>query len=118
MAELYTLRPLFPGASETDEIFKICSVLGTPTTANWPEGLRLAAAMNFKFPQMAKTPLHLLIPHASPEAIDLMNAMMAYDPAKRPTAASALLHPYFQSVNIPPQSNQTGREDMADSSSK
>ena len=31
MAELYTLRPLFPGSSEIDQIFKICSVLGTPT---------------------------------------------------------------------------------------
>lgn len=31
MAELYTLRPLFPGSSEIDEIFKICSVLGTPS---------------------------------------------------------------------------------------
>ena len=30
MAELYTYRPLFPGSSEIDEIFKICSVLGTP----------------------------------------------------------------------------------------
>ena len=30
MAEMYTLRPLFPGNSEVDEIFKICSVLGTP----------------------------------------------------------------------------------------
>ena len=31
MAEIYTFRPLFPGASEVDEIFKICSVLGTPS---------------------------------------------------------------------------------------
>ena len=30
MAEMYTLRPLFPGSSEIDEIFKLCSVLGTP----------------------------------------------------------------------------------------
>lgn len=30
MAELYTLRPLFPGSSEVDEIFKVTSVLGTP----------------------------------------------------------------------------------------
>ena len=29
MAELYTLRPLFPGDSEVDQIFKICQVLGT-----------------------------------------------------------------------------------------
>lgn len=30
MAELYTLRPLFPGSSEVDTIFKVCTVLGTP----------------------------------------------------------------------------------------
>lgn len=30
MAEVYTLRPLFPGSSEIDTIFKICQVLGTP----------------------------------------------------------------------------------------
>lgn len=31
MAELYTLRPLFPGSSEIDQLFKICAVLGTPS---------------------------------------------------------------------------------------
>ena len=35
MAELYTLRPLFPGSSEIDEIFKICSVLGTPSKVQY-----------------------------------------------------------------------------------
>lgn len=30
MAELYTLQPLFPGRSEIDQIFRCCSVLGTP----------------------------------------------------------------------------------------
>ncbi len=34
MAELYTLRPLFPGNSEVDEIFKICQVLGTLKKVN------------------------------------------------------------------------------------
>lgn len=40
MAELYTLRPLFPGSSEADEIYKICSVLGSPTMRTWPEGIK------------------------------------------------------------------------------
>ncbi|KAH6570948.1 hypothetical protein BASA62_004114 [Batrachochytrium salamandrivorans] len=31
MAELFTLQPLFPGSSEIDEIFRICSICGTPT---------------------------------------------------------------------------------------
>ena len=30
MAEMYTLQPLFPGRSEIDQIFRVCSVLGTP----------------------------------------------------------------------------------------
>ena len=42
MAELYTFRPLFPGNSEIDEIFKICSVLGTPDKRDWPEGTSLS----------------------------------------------------------------------------
>lgn len=96
MAELFTLRPLYPGGSETDEIFKICSVLGPPTHNTWPEGMKLAASMNFKFPQIASTPLSALIPNASPEAIQLMTDLMKYDPQKRPTAAQALQYPFFQ----------------------
>ena len=71
MAELLTLRPLFPGASEADQIYKICSVLGSPTMRTWPEGVKLAAAMNFRFPQFVPTPLSQLIPNASPEAIQV-----------------------------------------------
>eukprot|EP00794_Sanderia_malayensis_P004769 gene4769-5396_t len=96
MAETYTLRPLFPGSSEVDMIFKLCSVLGTPTKEEWPEGYQLAAAMNFKFPKMVATPLKQLIPNASPTAIQLMQDMLMWDPKKRPTAAQCLKYPYFQ----------------------
>merc|ERR1719375_1994545 len=50
MAEVYTLRPLFPGSSESDQLFKTCSVLGTPSKTQWPSGFKLAAAINYKFP--------------------------------------------------------------------
>ena len=96
MAELYTFRPLFPGSSEPDEIYKVCSVLGTPDEKTWPEGLKLASAMNFQFPQFVKTPLSTLIPNASPEAIKLMQDMLHYNPKKRPTAKQALAYPYFR----------------------
>lgn len=96
MAELYTLRPLFPGASEVDEIFKICQVLGTPSKSDWPEGHQLAASMNFRFPQCVPINLKTLIPNASNEAIQLMTHMLSWDPKKRPTASQALKHPYFQ----------------------
>jgi len=96
MAELYTFRPLFPGNSEIDEIFKICSVLGTPDSREWPEGFKLAAGMNFKFPQFSATPLATLIPNASKEAIALMTDMLRWNPSKRPSAQQSLRYPYFQ----------------------
>ncbi|XP_072547434.1 serine/threonine-protein kinase MAK isoform X4 [Salminus brasiliensis] len=96
MAELYTLRPLFPGNSEVDEIFKICQVLGTVKKTDWPEGYQLAAAMNFRFPQCVPTPLKTLIPNASNEALTLMKDLLQWDPKKRPTAVQALRYPYFQ----------------------
>ena len=106
MAELFTLRPLFPGSSEPDEIYKITSVLGTPTPQTWPEGLRLAAAMNFRFAQFAPTPLSALIPHASPEACQLMADLMLWDPKKRPTASQALQSPFFQvGISLPASGN-------------
>ncbi|XP_062235661.1 serine/threonine-protein kinase MAK isoform X5 [Platichthys flesus] len=96
MAELYTLRPLFPGNSEVDEIFKICQVLGTVKKMDWSEGYQLASAMNFRFPQCVPTHLKTLIPNASNEAIALMRDMLQWDPKKRPTAVQALRYPYFQ----------------------
>ncbi|XP_064410432.1 serine/threonine-protein kinase MAK isoform X2 [Latimeria chalumnae] len=96
MAELYTLRPLFPGTSEVDEVFKICQVLGTPKKTDWQEGFQLAAAMNFRFPQCVPTHLKTLIPNASNEAIQVMKDMLQWDPKKRPTASQALRHAYFQ----------------------
>ena len=53
------LRPLFPGGSEADQVYKICSVLGSPTNAVWPDGVKLAIKMNFKFPQFVATPLQV-----------------------------------------------------------
>lgn len=96
MAELYTFRPLFPGASEPDEIYKICQILGTPTEKTWQEGMKLASSMKFTFPKFAAKPLAKVIPNASKEALKLMLSMLSYDPMKRPTASQALQSPYFQ----------------------
>jgi len=96
MAELYTFRPLFPGNSEIDQIFKICSILGTPDKKEWYEGHQLAANMNFKFPQFKKTPLSSIINNACGEGISLLEAMLHWNPSKRPTAQFSLRQPYFQ----------------------
>lgn len=112
MAELYTLRPLFPGSSEVDTIFKICQVLGTPKKNDWPDGYLLASAMNFRWPQCVPSNLKTLIPNASPEAIHLMTDLLQWDPRKRPASAQALRYSYFhvgQALGTPQQILEQGR---------
>jgi len=100
MAELYLLRPLFPGSNEHDQMVKVCSILGTPTSAQWPDGHRLAAKIGFAFPTFSPVPLQKVIPNAPSDAIDLMTQMMRFDPQKRPTASECLEHPFFFDVGI------------------
>ncbi|KAK7386814.1 hypothetical protein VNO78_27150 [Psophocarpus tetragonolobus] len=97
IAELFTLRPLFPGSSEADEIYKICSVIGSPTTETWADGLKLARDINYQFPQLPSVHLSALIPSRSDDAISLVTSLCSWDPCKRPTAAEVLQHPFFQS---------------------
>ncbi|XP_028967676.1 serine/threonine-protein kinase ICK [Galendromus occidentalis] len=95
-SELYTLQPLFPGRSEIDQIFRICSVLGTPDKRDWPEGYQLATGMNFRFPQFTEMTLESIVPNCSAEGISLLRDMLRWNPSRRPTATAALRYPYFR----------------------
>ncbi|KAL3869478.1 hypothetical protein ACJMK2_042155 [Sinanodonta woodiana] len=96
MSELYTLRPLFPGTSEIDEIFKICNILGTPKREEWEEGHKLAAAMNFRWPQCVPMNFKAIIPNASSEALQVLKDMLLWDPQKRPSSSQCLRYSYFK----------------------
>lgn len=95
MAELYIGKPLFQGASDQDQLFKICNILGTPNSFQWSDGVILAQRHNIKLPQTSGTHLSSIILNASPEAIDLISQMLSYDPMKRPSANSCLKHQFF-----------------------
>ncbi|XP_021905473.1 cyclin-dependent kinase F-4-like [Carica papaya] len=94
MAEMFILRPLFPGMN--NQLHKICSVIGSPTMETWPTGIYLAKALaNYEFPEIPAVNFSSLIPSASEAAIDLISKLCSWDPLKRPSAAEALQHPFF-----------------------
>ncbi|KAK5642564.1 hypothetical protein RI129_008731 [Pyrocoelia pectoralis] len=95
-SEIYTFRPLFPGTTETDQLYKICVILGTPEKKHWPEGYQLAGAVGFKFPHFQSTPIVSVVPQASEIGVNLIEILLDWNPARRPSAQAALKHSYFQ----------------------
>ncbi|KAJ7230665.1 Pkinase-domain-containing protein [Mycena pura] len=87
-------QPLFPGDSEIDQIFKIFKILGTPNEECWP-GVQTLSDFKTTFPQWSSQPLTSVVTVLDRDAIDLLQDMLTYNPAKRISAKRALIHPYF-----------------------
>ena len=99
MAEMYLHpQPLFYGANEKEVLFRICSILGTPTYDTWSEGIQQANYIGFKFPNSNKVELEKIITNASEDAIDLLKQMLKWDPNQRETAANLLNHKFFENL--------------------
>lgn len=113
-AELYLNRPLFPGASDTDQLFKICSILGPPSQSEWDEGYQLARRLNIRFPPMAPTPLRQIIPNAPAAAVDIIEQMLRFNPSDRPTTTMCLQHPFFtgQEHSVPSYGGSYAQSNM------
>lgn len=95
VAELFTLCPIFPGESEADQLYKICSVLGTPDWTAFPEAKNTSRLINISYSDILPTNLSDIITNASAEAISLITQLCSWDPLRRPTADQALQHPFF-----------------------
>ncbi|KAJ9136694.1 Cell division control protein 2 (Cyclin-dependent protein kinase) [Pleurostoma richardsiae] len=94
-AEMCTCKPLFPGDSEIDEIFKIFRILGTPTDDVWP-GVTSYPDFKSSFPKWRRDPSAVLCHNLDDVGLDLLEAMLVYDPAGRISAKAAVNHPYFE----------------------
>jgi cyclin-dependent kinase len=98
-AEMATRKPLFPGDSEIDEIFKIFRILGTPTEADWP-GVTSFPDFKSSFPKWERKQDDEMvnadgIKILGENGLDLLESMLVYDPAGRISAKQAVHHPYF-----------------------
>jgi serine/threonine protein kinase len=96
-AELVNRKPLFPGDSEIDELYKIFQLLGTPTEETWPGFSALPDYMP-TFPHWKARDLREKVPLCE-QGIDLMLKMLTYEPSKRISAKAAMDHPYFDDLD-------------------
>eukprot|EP01126_Amoeba_proteus_P052929 TRINITY_DN6430_c1_g2_i1.p1 TRINITY_DN6430_c1_g2~~TRINITY_DN6430_c1_g2_i1.p1 ORF type:complete len:296 (-),score=58.33 TRINITY_DN6430_c1_g2_i1:188-1075(-) len=92
-AEMVAKRPLFPGDSEIDQLYKIFRTLGTPNETTWP-GISLYRDYKPHFPQWRAQSLSRVVVDDC-VITDLLHKMLVYEPSKRVTARDALTHPYF-----------------------
>nr|XP_009382287.1 PREDICTED: cell division control protein 2 homolog [Musa acuminata subsp. malaccensis] len=100
-AEMANQRPLFPGDSEIDELFKIFRILGTPNEEIWP-GVTSLPDFKSAFPKWLPKDLTTVVPNLEAAGIDLLSKMLHLDPSKRITARQALDHDYFKDLGLMP----------------
>ena len=65
--------PLFYGQTEKEVFTKICTILGSPSSSIWLEGVNLANKIGMKYPQNSGIDLSTIIVGASSKLIDLIN---------------------------------------------
>ncbi|KEZ39460.1 Cyclin-dependent kinase 1 [Scedosporium apiospermum] len=94
-AEMCTRKPLFPGDSEIDEIFKIFRVLGTPTEEVWP-GVTSYPDFKSSFPKWTRSLSKPLCGNLNERGLELLEMMLVFDPAGRISAKQSCNHPYFE----------------------
>uniref|UniRef100_A0A0N5C8P3 cyclin-dependent kinase n=1 Tax=Strongyloides papillosus TaxID=174720 RepID=A0A0N5C8P3_STREA len=96
-AEFLTLKPLFPGRGEPEQITKIYDILGTPTEKMWPGYSNLPLVKKWSLPNRSYNQLKSKIGDKSltEKGYKLLNKFLTYDPEKRITAEEALKHEWF-----------------------
>jgi len=97
--EMVTKRPLFPGDSEIDQLYKIFRQLGTPCESVWP-GVTSLTDYNSQFPKWVKSAFSSTVTdNLEPMGLDLLESFLAYSPKNRITAKDSLDHAYFNELN-------------------
>ncbi|KAI3381302.1 hypothetical protein SNEBB_005493 [Seison nebaliae] len=96
MFEITTLRPMFPGNNELDQIGKIHEVFGTPSTKFLNKLKYKTRCMDLNFHHVEGKGFSYLLPSTiTSQYLELIHELLEYDFASRISATKALQHPFF-----------------------
>ena len=96
--EMVNRRPLWPGDSEIDELFRIFKSLGTPDEEAW-QGVTTLPDFKPSFPKWPRRSIGAATPKLDAQGVDLLSRMLVYQPSKRISAKAALQHPWFDDLD-------------------
>ncbi|XP_030460960.1 mitogen-activated protein kinase 19-like [Syzygium oleosum] len=98
-AEVLTGKPLFPGKTVVHQLDLITDLLGTPS-AESVSGVRNDKARKYLTEMRRKQPVSFTqkFPNGDPQALRLLQRLLAFDAKDRPTAEEALADPYFKGL--------------------
>ncbi|KAG8218794.1 kinase-like domain-containing protein [Butyriboletus roseoflavus] len=101
-SEMISGVPLFRGRDNQDQLLHIMRIIGTPDDRVLRKIATDSPEITIKqYPKYPKISFQQVLPKASPQAIDLLERLLQFDPSKRITATEALSHPYFTSTASP-----------------
>ncbi|KAH7286192.1 hypothetical protein KP509_33G062300 [Ceratopteris richardii] len=108
--EILNREALFPGRDYVQQLKLITELIGSPNDEDLGF-LRNSNTQRYirQLPRYERQPLDQKYPHINAEAIDLVDKMLVFDPAKRITVEAALSHPYLASlhdINDEPSCNE------------
>jgi cell division cycle 2-like protein len=100
--ELLTMKPLFPGKSEIDQLNIIFKDLGTPNEKIWPGYSELPLVKKVNFTEHPYNNLRNRFGQKLTNlGFDLLNRFLTYCPNRRITAEEALKHEFFKESPLP-----------------
>eukprot|EP00658_Telonema_sp_P-2_P059488 TRINITY_DN4843_c0_g1_i2.p1 TRINITY_DN4843_c0_g1~~TRINITY_DN4843_c0_g1_i2.p1 ORF type:complete len:392 (+),score=127.91 TRINITY_DN4843_c0_g1_i2:163-1338(+) len=102
LAELIKRRALFPGKNTLNQLERISEVMGSinqKDISKFGKPDAKAVKLVLKMPQYPRKPWESVLKDANPQAIDMINKLLVYDPVGRLSAAQALEHPYLAQLH-------------------
>lgn len=101
LGELLQRKPLFPGKDYVDMLKLQVAKIGNPPLEDQKHVSEKAKAFLAGFSKVNAPPWKTMFPGASAPALDLLNQLLQFNPAKRLTAEQALAHPYMAELHDP-----------------